>query len=142
MLRRLLGLLVLLLVLTGCGGQRAVEAGGHTIYVQGPSLLPRGGNDALIEGTLALRDGCVVLEWEDLDVWYPVVWPARTSIASDDPFVIRLPSGAELAAGDAVTGGGGYLDPASVEAEIPEKCLPETNEIAVFNPDDDPTKAD
>ena len=132
---------MVLVGLTGCaGGQRAVQSGEYTIYVHGSSLLPRGGMTALILGTLALRDGCVVLEWEDEEIWYPVVWPAGTSIASDDPFVISLPSGVELAVGEKVTGGGGYLMPGSVEADIPQECLPETNEIAVFNPDDDPSK--
>jgi hypothetical protein len=134
------GLAAVLVVLASCAGQRAVESGDYTIYVHGSSLLPRGGLDALIEGTLALHDGCVVLESEDKEVWYPVVWPAGTSIASSDPFVISLPSGVELAIGEKVSGGGGYLKPESVEVEIPRECLPETNEIAVFNPDDEPSK--
>ena len=132
---------MVLVGLTGCaGGQRVVQLGEYTIYVHGRSLLPRGGEAALIEGWLALRDGCVVLESEDKKFWYPVVWPAGTSIASDDPFVLRLPSGAELAVGDKVTGGGGFHSPENVEVGIPQKCLPETNEIAVFNPDDDASK--
>ena len=143
MRRRLLGVLALLMVtvvITSCAGQRAVGSGEHTIYVHRSALLPRGGLAALITGTLALRDGCVVLESEDEEVWYPVVWPASTSIASADPFIISLPSGVELAVGETVTGGGGYLKPERVEADIPQVCLPETNEIAVFNPNDDPTK--
>ncbi len=89
---------------------------------------------------LALHEGCVVLESEESHVWYPVVWPARTSIASADPFAIRLPSGVELALGERVTGGGGYQASVDVEVDIPQKCLGETNEIAVFNPDADPSK--
>lgn len=135
-----LRLVVVLVLLTSCGGQRGVESGDYTIYVQGQSLIPRGGLDAQIEGTLALHDGCVVVESEETGAWYPVVWPAGTSIASDDPLAIRLPSGVELALGEKVTGSGGYHQPARVEADIPQECLPETNEIAVFNPDDDPTK--
>ena len=136
----LLGLFMVPAVLTSCGGQHAVESGDYTIYVQGSSLLPRGGEDAQIEGMLALHEGCVVLESEESHVWYPVVWPARTSIASADPFAIKLPSGVELALGERVTGGGGYHQPENVEADIPQECLGETNEIAVFNPDADPSK--
>lgn len=137
---RSLALAALLVVLMGCSGQRVVESGGHTIYVHGGSPLPRGGMEALVEGTLGLHDGCVVLAWQDEDLWYPVVWPADTSMASSDPFVIRLPSGVEVTVGDEVSGGGGYLSPADVEADLPDRCVPETSEIAVFNPDADPSR--
>ncbi len=135
----MLGPLAISMVLTSCGGRPgAVESGDFTIYVHGSSLLPRGGTagDAEIEGTLALRGSCVVLEAEN-EGWFPVVWPAGTSIASDDPFVISLPSGLEVAVGEGVIGSGGYYEPGSVEVEVPQECLPETNEIAVFNPDDE-----
>ena len=63
-----------------------------------------------------------------------------TSVASDDPLAINLPSGEDLSVGETVTGGGGYHKPEAVELNVPEECLPETNEIAVFNPDEDLTK--
>lgn len=137
---RFLAVVALLVVLVGCSGHRVVESGGHTIYVHGGSLLPRGGMEALVEGTLGLHDGCVVLAWQDEDLWYPVVWPAGTSIASSDPFVIGLASGVEVAVGDEVSGGGGYLSPADIEVDIPDTCVPESGEVAVFNPDADPSR--
>ncbi len=137
---RVLGALALSAVLAACGGQQAVSTGGYTIFVHGRSLSPRGGMGALIEGRLATRDGCVILELEDGDLWFPVVWPAGTSIASTDPLVIRLPSGEPLSEGQKVTGGGGYLKPERLDVEIPPGCLPETNEVAVFNPDERVTR--
>jgi hypothetical protein len=136
----LVGLSMLLVGLTSCRGQHAVESGDYTIYVHGSSLLPRGGLDAQIEGLLALHDGCVVLESEESQGWYPVVWPTRTSIASADPFAIKLPSGEELAFGERVTGSGGYLHPEDVEVDIPQECFGAWSEIAVFNPDDNPSE--
>lgn len=133
----MLGPLAMSMVLTSCGGgTSAVESGDYTIYVHGSSLLPRGGTagDAEIEGTLALRGSCVVLEAEN-EGWWPVVWPAGTSIASDDPFVVSLPSGQEVAVGEGVSGGGGYYKPENLDVDVPQECLPETNQIAVFNPD-------
>ncbi|MBA2336947.1 MAG: hypothetical protein H0V96_04185 [Acidimicrobiia bacterium] len=133
----MLGPLAMSMVLTSCGGgTHSVESGDYTIYVHGSSLLPRGGTDAGIEGTLALRGSCVVLEAGN-EVWFPVVWPAGTSIASDDPFVISLPSDQEVAVGEGVSGSGGYYQPGNLDMDVPQECLPETNEFAVFNPDDE-----
>ena len=133
--------LVLALALVGCGGQSEVSGDDYTIFVHGGSLLPRGGEHALIEGTLATRDGCVLLEQEGFDIAYPVVWPSGTSIVREDPLTLELPSGEELAVGQAVSGGGGNHDSSSgrVEVDIPAECVPETGEVAVFNPDDDPS---
>lgn len=62
-----------------------------------------------------------------------------TSIAREDPLTLKLPSGEELAVGQAVSGGGGYLHSSSdeVKVDIPAECIPETGEVAVFNPDAD-----
>jgi hypothetical protein len=49
------------LLLVACGGRAVVSGSQHTIYVHGGSLLPRGGENALVQGTLATHNGCVVL---------------------------------------------------------------------------------
>jgi hypothetical protein len=85
-------------------------------------------------------DGCVGLESGEGYPFIPVVWPAGTSIASTDPFALRLPSGDELVVGENVSGAGGFLKPGRVQVPIPDECLPDSNEVAVFNPDDNPTK--
>lgn len=133
--------LILALTLVGCGGQSEMSGDDITIFVHGGSLLARGGTDALVEGTLAARDGCVLLEQRDSDVAYPVIWLAGTSIASEEPLVLELPSGEELAIGQVVSGGGGYHSPSSdqVEVDIPAECVSDTGEVALFNPDDDPS---
>lgn len=134
---------VLALGLVGCGGQSEIERGEYTIYVHGGSLLPRGGEDALIEGTLITRDGCVLIDQGDdgFDIAYPVIWPSGTSIASEDPLTLRLPSGDELVVGQVVSGGGGNHDASSesVQVTIPAACVPETGEVAIFNPGADLT---
>jgi hypothetical protein len=140
--RKLLGRsMVLAVVLTlgvvGCGGQSEVSRGGFTIFVHGGSLLPRGGEDALIEGTLTTGSECVLLQMVESGAAYPVIWPSGTSIAGDDPLTLRLPSGEELTVGRAVGGGGGFHQATSdrVDVDIPARCLPESGEVAVFNPD-------
>jgi hypothetical protein len=135
---------LLALPLVACGGQAVASGSQHTIYVHGGSLLPRGGEDALIQGPLASRNGCVVLAQEGSDIAYPVLWPSGTSIVGEDPLTLSLPSGARLTLGQAVTGSGGYHYATSdrVTVAIPSECLPPTDEVAVFNPDDDPTHAE
>lgn len=131
---------VLALGVGGCGGQSEVSGDTYTIYVHDGSLLPRGGEDALVQGTLTTWGGCVMLQQEGFDHLYPVVWPSGTSIASENPLTLRLPSGEELTLGQAVSGGGGYHDESSPrldDVDIPFGCLPESGEMAVFNPDAD-----
>lgn len=140
--RNLLGasLAVLVIALAGCGtgDQTAISRGSSTIYVHGGSLLPRGGDDALIEGTVVARDGCVLLGFGD-DATYPVVWPSGTSITDDDPLTLRLQSGDEVGIGATVRGGGGShdVDSSRVTVDIAEKCRSATGEVVIFNPDDD-----
>lgn len=134
--------LVLSIALVACGGQSEQSEGDYSIYVHSRSLLPRGGNDALIEGTLTIRDGCVLLEHSGgFDIAYPVIWPSGTSISDSEPFTLRLPSAEELTVGQTVIGGGGYHDVLSdrINVSIPATCVPETGEVAVFNPDADLT---
>ena len=138
---RVVGWLLLLTALTSCSGQRIVEQDGYTLYLHRESLLPRGGETAEIGGALVVHEGCVGLESGENYPFIPVVWPAGTSIASTDPFAIRLPSGELLSLGEFVMGGGGFHSPEGLGLEIPAECLPETNEVAVFNPDDNPTKS-
>lgn len=132
--------LLLALTLVGCGGQSEVRSGDLTVFVHDDALLPRGGTHAMVEGRLAVRDGCVLLENEEFQTLYPVIWPSATSIARAEPLTLRLPSGEELAAGQVVNGAGGYHHPSSeqIEVDIPARCLGDTDEVAVFNPDDDP----
>lgn len=132
--------LILPLALAGCGGQSEVAGDDYTIFVHGASLLPSGGTDALVEGKLATRDGCLLLEHlEGFDIAYPVVWPSGTAITTEEPLTLELPSGEELTVGQVVSGGGGYHQASSehIEVSIPADCVPETGEVAVFNPDAD-----
>lgn len=125
-------------LVAGCGGVRGQQVGDDDLrfFVHGRTVLPSGGMDAQVAGALAAADGCVLLE--DGQSRYPAVWPAGTSVAGTDPLVIELPSGEQLHLGDRVAGAGGYLDAADLDLDIPDACLNEFGEVAVFNPDDDP----
>lgn len=127
-------------LLTGCGGVREQSVGDDDLrfFVHGRSVLPSGGMDAQVVGALTSADGCVLLERDDTR--FPVVWPSGTSVASTDPLTIALPSGEELNLGDQVSGGGGYLSPDRANIAVPDACLNEYGEVAVFNPDDDPVR--
>lgn len=63
--------------------------------------------DALLEGTLAVVDGC----WGITDaITYRdtvVVWPHGTEVTSDDPTTIDIPGVGEIAVGDEVWVDGG-----------------------------------
>ena len=135
--------IVLATVLAGCGdgGQSEVTRGPYTIYVHDDSLFPRGGNDALVGGTLITRGGCVLVGDENGAV-YPVVWPSGTSIVDDDPLTLELGSGDQLTVGASVSGGGGTIDPAEgsgseVKVDIAQDCRSASGEVVVFNPDAD-----
>lgn len=127
-------------LLAGCGRVREQRVGDAELrfLVHGRDLLPSGGMDAQVGGTLATADGCVLLEQDGSR--FPVVWPAGTSVAATDPLVIELPSGERLSVGDRVLGGGGYLDAESLAIDVPAACLNEHGEVAVFNTDDDPVR--
>lgn len=139
-------------LITACGGvsEQRVEIDGQRdevtdqligddglrFFVHGRTILPSGGMDALVSGALAAADGCVLLEQGEGR--YPVVWPSGTSVAGTDPLVIELPSGDQVHLGDEVGGGGGYLSADRLGIDVPDECLNEYGEVAVFNPGDDP----
>ncbi|MFW6195028.1 MAG: hypothetical protein ACOC5M_00720 [Chloroflexota bacterium] len=129
--------LVVAFALVGCDGQSEVSGDKYSIYVQ-DALFPREGEDGVVFGRLVTRDGCVLLE--EGDIAFPVIWPRGTSIASEDPLTLELPSGENITMGERVRGGGGLHDPSSpkVKVEISADCLLQTNSVGVFNADDDP----
>lgn len=117
-----------------------VELGGEgdlpTVWAQQP-FASADGMQALVQGTLQ-HDGehdCFLIGPDDGG--HPVVWPAGTKGTADGPGV-ELPDGEIARVGDEVYGSGGYLQVAH-EYDIPAECLPESGEVAVFNPDEDVT---
>ena len=129
-------------VLAGCGGisDHTIGTDDMHFYTHSRTLRPAsGGMAAEVTGALTVADGCILLEQDGSR--YPVVWPRGTTVAETDPVVIELPSGAQLSLGGQVRGGGGYLKADALDIEVPETCLNEWSEVAVFNPSDDPTVA-
>lgn len=132
-------LAAMMMVLAGCGGgidEQTVGDGDLHFFVHGGGLLPSGGEDAEVGGTLTTGGGCVMLGQDGNR--FPVVWPSGTSVEATDPLVLELPSGEPLREGDQVSGGGGYPYADTLDIEVPDACLNEWGELAVFNPDDDP----
>ena len=127
----------LTVVLAGCGGidEQTLGEDRPAFFVHGPQI-PSGGNAAEIVGTLTTGDGCVLLDQDSGR--FPVVWPSGTTVEGTDPLVIELPSGERVREGDRVRGGGGYPYADTLDIDVPEACLNEWGEVAVFNPDDDP----
>jgi hypothetical protein len=93
------------------------------------------GMGALVEGTVRYdtANECFLLDGID-GVTYPVVWPAGTEAADDGG--VHLPDGSVAALGSVVSGGGGYLQAATLDFAIPAACIPPTGEVAVFNPNE------
>jgi len=129
-----------LFLLGGCGAseQTAVSRGPYTVYVHGDALLPRGGDDALVQATVVARNGCVLLGYGD-GAAYPVIWPSGTVITDDDPLTLTLRSGEHVNVGSTVSGGGGShnVDSPMVTVDIADECRSATGEVVIFNPDGD-----
>lgn len=125
-------------LLVGCGGinQQTVGDDELAFFVHGLQMSSDG-MAAEVVGTLTTGNGCVLLDQDGNR--FPVVWPNGTSVEGTDPLVIELPSGEELREGDRVSGAGGYLK--DLDIDVPEACLNESGEVAVFNPHDDPEVA-
>jgi hypothetical protein len=106
------------------------------VWVQEPAETDDG-MGADVHGSLAYDAGqdCFLLELEG--VRYPVIWPAGTVGTADGPGV-ALGDGTVARLGDRVSAGGGYLPITEVadRYEIPAGCVPETGEVAVFNPNE------
>ena len=139
---RLVAALMLVGAVSACGGQTVVTEGDVTLLVHKGSLLPRGGTDAVVAGSLVLRNGCVGLVVGDRVL--AVIWPSGTELADVDPLTVRLPSGSLVTEGESVQGTGGFPSPDSPNSDlvIPAACELDPDEIAAFNPDDDPVVVD
>ena len=88
---------------------------------------------ALIEGTLTLSEGCLLIGE------YPVIWPHGTTWDGESQ-VVELPDGQVVADGDRLRGGGGFPYLSDLQARVAEPLshcpTNEWGEIAVFNADE------
>ncbi|GIG29862.1 hypothetical protein [Cellulomonas marina] len=119
--------------------------GGTTAWaVDGPLVVSAGSSEdgmtAIVSGTVAYDGTCLTLDG------YPVVWPEGTRWDADAEAVV-LSGGARAAVGDAVEGGGGYLQVVSMLPEgtdpaagrLLQECGRSTGEVAFFNLGSRPT---
>lgn len=85
---------------------------------------PRDASDqALMQGALAVRDGCVVIEGPDGSVGVPA-WP-RSLVSWDDARSVLTYAGREYGVGDTISAGGGVVTGsrvAEVGLEYPAQC--------------------
>lgn len=111
---------IVVLALAGCtpsssGDFDAVTAEDVTALV---STQSGSGMDAQVRGQVALTDGgCFAID--DGSGPIPVVWPESTSIDGEG---LALPSGARIAVGDEVVGGGGEVSTSDFAESVPEAC--------------------
>ena len=89
--------------LSACGGARTIYAGDATVLVSGRTS---DGAVALLEGSLAVVDGCLGITGAD-DTDVVVVWPHGTEVTDSEPPTIDLPDVGEVTVGDEVSVGGG-----------------------------------
>lgn len=75
--------------------------------------IARSGNDAIVAGTLVQKGDCALLESEGSV--HAVLWPYGTSW-DESTRSVRLSSGTLVGSGDRVSGGGGYLTLAALDA--------------------------
>ena len=97
-------LVVVVASLSACGSAQAIDGGDATVLV---AERTRKGMDALLEGTLAVVDGCLGITDGTTYADTVVVWPHGSEVTSDDPATIDLPGVGEVAVGDGVSVGGG-----------------------------------
>lgn len=116
--------LLLVATLSACGA-RTISAGDVQVLVGERS---RSGSDALLNGRLAVSDGCLGVEMTDTGSYVVVVWPHGTDVEEEEPLTVDVPDAGSLEVGDEVSLGGGFVTvedggPAQVGGvEVPEEC--------------------
>ena len=111
---RLVPLSVALVGLSGCStGEEAekTDEGGEVLRAGDVAVLvdhdEDGFLDALLEGRLAVVDGCLGVEQSKApETAYVVVWPDGTEILDEEPLTVALDDGSQFSIGDKVDLGG------------------------------------
>lgn len=105
-----------------------------------PAAQPNDEMTGEIVGVLELDNACLYVNPTDIPERYPVLWPATTGW-DEERQVVVLSTGDEIAVGQSVYAGGGYLALDDVErlagsdaADLAHRCVDNTyREIAVIN---------
>lgn len=113
-------------LVAGCGDAEVVTADDVTVLI---GEQTQEGMDALLPGRLAVLDGCLGLESDEVDASYVVIWPHGTRVVGKNPLTISIPDDGEysigdqiqIAGGEAITSGNpGGVD---VKAECPSTAV-------------------
>lgn len=109
-------LIIVLQMLAACAGS---EPAGEPLVIDFATYEPTGtgGDSALLEGTLADRGGCLVIEDASGGDVLPV-WPGNRVSLPPAGGLRLMGAGYEL--GDTIAVGGGFAE--RLEANIPEPC--------------------
>ncbi|WP_372594614.1 hypothetical protein [Actinotalea sp.] len=135
---------VALLLLAGCGATSgAAEAVDGPVLRYAAVSSDGGGMAALVSGRLELVGDCLYLAVDEVGERYPIVWPAGSTWDGERRAVLSA-SGVEMPVGSEVSGGGGYLYVADVEASLgaeaaalAARCVDNSyGEVAFVNNDD------
>ena len=124
----------LVALVAACGDDASADvdpsSDGNGPVVAHPTEGNGSGFEALIEGTLTMSSGCLLVG-EFLVVWpYGTTWDAETE-------AVRLSDGQSVALGDRVSDGGGYSNLADLGAQFDESLADcravEHQEVAMFS---------
>lgn len=122
--------IALILALAACSAGNDAAGGDPVRYATYPATTALGeGDGAALDGTLATRDGCLVVETAAGTVVVPVL-PASSTTWDGDALTI---GSSEYRVGDPVHFGGGYTTEAS-GVDLPDACAPIGERFIVSTP--------
>lgn len=121
-MRKLLSAAAFALLLAGCGNDPGSLESADSPVARYDWSPRDGGMQALLEGTLELRDGCLVVNpsWDDADTVVVAAFP-RTYISWNADSEVLSYAGRDYGMGDSMWAGGGFVPPPP-GAVIPASC--------------------
>jgi hypothetical protein len=127
-MRRLLATGAFAVLIAGCGHDLGGLESSDSPVARYDWSSSDGGMDALLEGTLEMRDGCLVVNpsWDDVDTVVIPVFP-RTYASWDADSEVLAYAGRDYGIGDSIWTGGGFVPPPP-GAVIPASCAVEVGD--------------
>lgn len=121
-MRKLLSAAAFALLLAGCGNDPGGLESADSPVARYDWSPRDGGMQALLEGTLELRDGCLVVNpsWDDADTVVVAAFP-RTYVSWNADSEVLTFGGVDYGVGDSIWAAGGSVPPPP-HAVIPASC--------------------
>jgi len=132
-MRRFLAACAFTVLVAGCGNDTFDSVSGGLDAANSPVARYDWSNgvamQALLEGTLDVRDGCLVVtpSWDDAppDTFVVPVFPRKYASWDANREVLTF-GGVDYEMGDVIAAGGGW-GPQSADMDIPAACTPDAN---------------